>query len=68
MVKVFCHEDMAREEFSILNHDPGHNQIRAQFFGGILGACDEQPEPDQLFPYSLLGGLLCVLRGFDVGG
>lgn len=37
VVKVFCHEDMAREEFGILNHDLRHNQIRAQFFGGIMG-------------------------------
>lgn len=68
VVKVFCHEDTAREEFAILNHDLRYNQIRAQFFGGIMGACDEQPEPDQLFPTACVGGLLCVLRALMWGG
>ena len=31
VVKVFCHEDTAREEFGILNHDLRHNQIRPSF-------------------------------------
>ena len=37
VVKVFCHEDTAKEEFRILNRDLRNNQIRAQFFGGIMG-------------------------------
>ena len=37
VVKVFCHEDTAREEFAILNRDLQDNQIKAQFFGGIMG-------------------------------
>ena len=31
VVKVFCHEDTAKEEFRILNRDLRNNQIRAQF-------------------------------------
>lgn len=37
VVKVFCHEEVAEEEFSILNQELRDNQIRAQFFGGIMG-------------------------------
>lgn len=68
VVKVFCHEDIAKEEFSILNKDLRENQIRAQFFGGIMGPvmnCLSQVN------YSLtacIGGLLCVFQNFDVGG
>ena len=37
VVKVFCHEDTAKEEFQILNRDLRDNQIKAQFFGGLMG-------------------------------
>ena len=68
VVKVFCHEDIAQEEFSWLNQDLKNKQIKAQFFGGIMG-----PVMGNLgqVGYSLtacIGGLLCVLRGFDIGG
>ena len=36
VVKVFCHEETAKEEFGILNRDLRDNQIKAQFFGGIM--------------------------------
>ncbi len=68
VVKVFCHEQVAEEEFSFLNYDLRDKQIKAQFFGGIMG-----PVMGNLgqVSYSLtacIGGLLCVLRGFDIGG
>ena len=37
VVKVFCHEDVAEEEFGYLNGDLRDKQIKAQFFGGIMG-------------------------------
>lgn len=37
VVKVFCHEKKAVEEFNGLNDDFRHKQIKAQFFGGIMG-------------------------------
>lgn len=37
VVKVFCHEDRAVEEFEELNDDLRDKQIHAQFFGGIMG-------------------------------
>lgn len=68
VVKVFCHEDSAKEEFEYLNNDLRGKQIKAQFFGGIMG-----PVMGNLgqVSYSLtaaVGGILCVLRGFDIGG
>lgn len=68
VVKVFCHESQAEEEFDYLNQDLKGKQIKAQFFGGIMG-----PVMGNLgqVSYSLtacIGGLLCVLRGFDIGG
>ena len=68
VVKVFTHEEEAKEEFEYLNGDLRKKQIKAQFFGGIMG-----PVMGNLgqVSYSLtacIGGILCVLRGFDLGG
>ncbi len=37
VVKVFCHEEKAVGEFEELNNDLRGKQIRAQFFGSIMG-------------------------------
>ncbi|MDO5549578.1 MAG: ABC transporter ATP-binding protein [Lachnospiraceae bacterium] len=68
VVKVFCHEDVAEEEFHILNEELRDNQIRAQFFGGIMGPVMGNLSQVNYSLTACLGGLLCVLKGFDVGG
>lgn len=35
--KVFCQEETAKQEFEILSDDLREKQIKAQFFGGIMG-------------------------------
>ena len=37
VVKVFCHEKQAVEDFKKYNYDLKGKQIKAQFFGGIMG-------------------------------
>ena len=68
VVKVFCHEDTANEEFRLLNQDLRDNQIRAQFFGGIMGSVMGNLSQVNYSLTACVGGLLCVFRGFDVGG
>lgn len=68
VVKVFCHEDVAEEEFGILNDDLRGNMIRAQFFGGIMGPVMGNLSQMNYTLTACIGGLLCVLRNFDVGG
>ena len=68
VVKVFCHEEVAREEFSILNGELRENQIRAQFFGGIMGPVMGNLSQVNYSLTACIGGLLCVVKGFDVGG
>lgn len=81
VVKVFCHEDKVTEEFSELNDDLRNKQIKAQFFGGIMG-----PVMGNLgqINYAVIGGIgaiLCIVKkviaigplkivlgGFDIGG
>lgn len=68
VVKVFCHEEVAEEEFEILNEDLRDNMIRAQFFGGMMGPVMSNLSQLNYTLTACIGGLLCVLRGFDVGG
>jgi len=68
VVKVFCHEDEAREEFEYLNSDLRGKQIKAQFFGGIMGPIMGNLSQVSYSLTACIGGILCVLRGFDIGG
>lgn len=68
VVKVFCHEETAEEEFAYLNHDLRDKQIKAQFFGGIMGPVMGNIGQISYSLTACIGGILCVLRGFDVGG
>lgn len=68
VIKVFCHENEAIDEFSILNEDLRNNQIHAQFFGGIMGPVMGNLSQVNYALTACIGGLLCVLKGFDVGG
>lgn len=68
VVKVFCHEDSAKEEFEYLNQDLRGKQISAQFFGGIMGPVMGNLSQVSYSLTACIGGILCVLRGFDIGG
>lgn len=68
VVKVFCHEDVAEEEFEILNDDLKKKQIMAQFLGGLMGPVMNSLSQINYAVTACVGGLLCVLKGFDVGG
>lgn len=68
VVKVFCHEDQAIEEFSKKNLDLRKKQIKAQFFGGIMGPVMGNLSQVNYSLTAMIGGILCVLRGFDIGG
>ena len=68
VVKVFNHEEGAKEEFEYLNHDLRSKQIKAIFFGGIMGPVMGNIGQISYALTACIGGILCVARGFDVGG
>ncbi|MBP3542965.1 MAG: ABC transporter ATP-binding protein, partial [Lachnospiraceae bacterium] len=61
VVKVFCHEDMAVEEFEYLNYDLRDKQIKAQFFGGIMGPVMGNLSQVGYALTAAIGGILCVV-------
>lgn len=68
VVKVFCHEKQAVEDFKKYNYDLKDKQIKAQFFGGIMGPVVGNLGQVNYSLTAMIGGILCVLKGFDIGG
>ena len=67
VVKVFNHEDVCCEEFETLNEDLRNKQMKAQFFGGIMGPIMHNTS---MISYSVtigVGGVLMVLGKLDPG-
>lgn len=68
VIKVFCHEETCKEEFSSLNSDLREKQMKAQFFGGILGPVMGNTSQISYSVTAGIGGVLCALGKFDIGG
>lgn len=68
VIKVFNHESVCVEEFEALNADMRDKQFKAQFYGGIMGPILGNTSQICYACVAGIGGLLCVLSGFDVGG
>ena len=68
VVKVFCHEDEAIKDFEILSDELRENQVKAQFFGGIMGPVMGNMSQISYTITGVVGGILCITRGFDIGG
>lgn len=68
VVKVFNHEGLSTEEFEYLNASLRDKQLNAQFYGGIMGPVMGNLSQAAYSLTATIGGVLCVLRGFDIGG
>ena len=68
VIKVFNHEDTAVDEFEILNEKLRENQMNALFYGGLMGPVSNAANQAIYVAISVAAGILCVLRGFDIGG
>lgn len=68
VIKVFCHEDTASEEFALLNGDLKRKQVKAQFLGGIMGPVMGNLSQINYALTAAIGGVLCAIGRFDIGG
>ena len=68
IVKVFNHEEDCVEEFDALNDDLRGKQMKAMFFGGIMGPIMGNMSQVSYAFTAGIGGALCALGRFDVGG
>ncbi len=67
VVKVFCHEEKAIQEFTDLNEDLKKKQIKAQFFGGIMGPVMSNISQVSYGITACVGGLFCIAGKLSVG-
>lgn len=67
VVKVFCHEDKAVEEFTGLNDDLRRKQIKAQFFGGIMGPVMGNIGQVCYGITATVGAIFCLLGRLTIG-
>ena len=67
VVKVFCHEDRAIDEFTDLNNDLKNKQIKAQFFGGIMGPVMGNLSQVSYGITACVGGLFCIAGRLSLG-
>lgn len=68
VVKVFCHEEMSKEEFNFLSDELRSQQIKAQFFGGIMGPVMGNLSQISYAITGTIGGILFLTSNFDLGG
>jgi ATP-binding cassette subfamily B protein len=68
VVKVFCHEETTMEEFDFLSDDLYGKQVKASFFGGIMGPVMGNLSQVSYALSAVVGGILCLTSNFDIGG
>ncbi len=68
VIKVFNHEAENIETFKGLNQAYRDKVFYAQFVSGIMGPVMGALSQLNYSLTAVIGGLLCVLRGFDIGG
>ncbi|MFI3167611.1 MAG: ABC transporter ATP-binding protein [Bacillota bacterium] len=68
VIKVFNHEDETVEEFENFNEDYTQKYFKAQALSGCMGPIMGGLAMLSYSITAVVGGLLCVFTGFDVGG
>ena len=68
VIKVFSHERKSIENFKRFNKNYKNKAFKAQFWSGTMGPIMGGFNHGAYALTASIGGVLCVLRGFDVGG
>ncbi len=67
VIKIFNHENDCIEEFSLLNDDMREKQIKAQFWGGVMGPIMGNTSQISYAVTVGVGGILMCTSGFTPG-
>lgn len=68
VIKVFSHEETTMKEFEFLSDELRNRQMKAQFFGGIMGPVMGNLSQISYALSATVGGILCLTANFDIGG
>lgn len=68
VIKVFGHEKKVEQDFDTLNQDLKDKSQKAQFYSGLMMPVMQNLNTLNYVVITIVGGLLAIFRGFDVGG
>ncbi len=68
VIKVFTYEEEVTKNFKHLNKSYRDNSFNAQFLGGVMGPIMGTLAQLSYIVTACIGGVLCVMGRFDVGG
>ncbi len=68
VVKVFCYEDAALQQFEQLNNELQDKATKAQLYSGVMMPVIQNLNTINFALTAAVGGLLAVLKGLDLGG
>lgn len=68
VVKVFGHEKQVEADFDVLNQSLKDKSRKAQFYSGLMMPLMQNLNTLNYVIITIVGGLLAIFRGFDVGG
>lgn len=67
VVKVFNHEEQAKEDFEELNENFRQVATKANYYSGIMGPCSTGINNASYASVTLAGGLLVLTKGLSIG-
>lgn len=67
VVKVFNHEEQAKEDFEELNENFRQVATKANYYSGIMGPCSTGINNASYASITLAGGLLVLTKGLSIG-
>ena len=68
VVKIFCYEKIAEEEFDVFNKDLQGKSEKAQLYSGMMMPLMQNMNTLSFVFVTIVGALLAIFRGFDLGG
>jgi len=68
VIKVFGHEKKVEHDFETLNQSLNDKAKKAQFYSGMMMPVMQNLNTLNYVIITIVGGLLAIFRGFDVGG
>ncbi|MCD8186432.1 MAG: ABC transporter ATP-binding protein/permease [Rikenellaceae bacterium] len=68
VIKVFGYEPQIEAGFEVLNRDLNEKSKKAQYYSGLMMPLMNNLSTLNYVVITIVGGLLAIFRGFDVGG
>ncbi len=68
VIKLFGHEKRVEADFEALNNELNATSTQAQFYSGLMMPLMMNLSTLNFVLVTIVGGLLAIFRGFDVGG